>query len=496
MNKFIKGKVMKFKNNKNIIVVDDDSSIRVVLSTALTRAGYNVKSSGTATGMMRLVESNFADVLITDVGLPDGDALDILPKLQKIVPNLKIIVMSARTTLLTAMRSEKKGAFDYLPKPFDLDELLRLVSRTFLLEPINHNNQSDNFDNQDNKTVYDAGPIIGKSSIMQNIYKTISRLVSNNLSVLITGDSGTGKNLIAKAIHDLSAKNNNPFIKLNMDFFNKKVSFLDITNFYTQNNHNHNYDASSLLNFDDCTLFINEISDFSSLQQINLLNFLENNFEIQLNNNLFLNNNRVISTSRKNILDMVNKGLFREDLFYRLNVVNIKLPPLKDRLEDINDLSLFFLNNYSSDKRNKKNISFKGILLLREHLWPGNIREFKNVIHRLCLLSSNDDISVNLISNILNEARDINDIEQDNQDIDFLLNKYIKNYFKGLDKNLDITNLYNEIISKIEKPLIESTLNLYRGNQIKASYCLGLNRNTLRKKINLHGINIIKIIKL
>ena len=189
---------------------------------------------------------------------------------------------------------------------------------------------------------------------------------------------------------------------------------------------------------------------------------------------------------------MVNKGLFREDLFYRLNVVNIKLPPLKDRLEDINDLSLFFLNNYSSDKKNKKNISFKGILLLREHLWPGNIREFKNVIHRLCLLSSNDDISVNLISNILNEARDINDIEQDNQDIDFLLNKYIKNYFKGLDKNLDITNLYNEIISKIEKPLIESTLNLYRGNQIKASYCLGLNRNTLRKKINLHGINIIK----
>ena len=485
---------MKFKNNKNIIVVDDDSSIRVVLSSALTRAGYNVKSSGTATGMMRLVESNFADVLITDVGLPDGDALDILPKLQKMVPNLKIIVMSARTTLLTAMRAEKKGAYDYLPKPFDLEELLRLVSRTFLLDPINKNNNSSNFNNQDNKSIYDAGPVIGKSSIMQDIYKKMSRLITNNLSVLITGDTGTGKNIIARAIHDLSTKYNNPFIKLNMDFFNKEVTFLDITNFYTQNNNNQN--TNSLENFDDCTILINEISDFSLVQQINLLNFLEINFELQSNEKKFLKNNRIISTTRKNIIDMVNKGLFREDLFYRLNVVHIKLPTLKDRSEDISDLSLFFLNNYFFDKKIKKSISIQGLSLFRQYPWPGNIREFKNVINRLCILSSNDEISVNLISDVLNEVRDTNDFNEDNQNIDTLLYKGIKNYFKTLDKNMDIKNLYDEIISKIEKPLIELTLNLYRGNQIKASNCLGLNRNTLRKKINLHGINIIKKIKL
>ena len=485
---------MKFKNNKNIIVVDDDSSIRVVLSSALTRAGYNVKSSGTATGMMRLVESNFADVLITDVGLPDGDALDILPKLQKMVPNLKIIVMSARTTLLTAMRAEKKGAYDYLPKPFDLDELLRLVSRTFLLDPSNKNNKSVNFNNQDNKSIYDSGPIIGKSSVMQDIYKKMSRLITNNLSVLITGDTGTGKNIIARAIHDLSTKYNNPFIKLNMDFFNKEVTFLDITNFYTQNNNNQN--TNSLENFDDCTILINEISDFSLVQQINLLNFLEINFELQSNEKKFLKNNRIISTTRKNIIDMVNKGLFREDLFYRLNVVHIKLPTLKDRSEDINDLSLFFLNNYFFDKKIKKSISIQGLSLFRQYPWPGNIREFKNVINRLCILSSNDEISANLISDVLSEVKDTNDFDEDNQNIDTLLYKGIKNYFKTLDKNMDIKNLYDEIISKIEKPLIESTLNLYRGNQIKASNCLGLNRNTLRKKINLHGINIIKKIKL
>ena len=494
MKKFIKANVMKFKNNKNIIVVDDDSSIRVVLSSALTRAGYNVKSSGTATGMMRLVESNFADVLITDVGLPDGDALDILPKLQKMVPNLKIIVMSARTTLLTAMRAEKKGAYDYLPKPFDLEELLRLVSRTFLLDPVNKNYNSVNFNNQDNKNIYDAGPVIGKSSIMQDIYKKMSRLITNNLCVLITGDTGTGKHTIARAIHDLSSKYNNPFIKLNMDFFNKEVKFLDITNFYTQDNINQN--TNSLENFDDCTILINEISDFSLVQQFNLLNFLEINFELQSNEKKFFKNNRIISSTRKNIIDMVNKGLFREDLFYRLNVVHIKLPTLKERPEDINDLSLFFLNNYFFDKKIKKSISIQGLSLFRQYPWPGNIREFKNVINRLCILSSNDEISANLISHVLNEVRNTNDFDENNQNIDTLFYKGIKNYFKTLDKNMDIKNLYDEIISKIEKPLIESTLNLYRGNQIKASNCLGLNRNTLRKKINLHGINIIKKIKL
>ena len=195
---------MENKRVKNVIVVDDDRTIRVVISTALSRAGYNVKSSGTAAGMWRLIESDFADVLITDVGLPDGDALDILPKLQKKMPRLKIIVMSARTTLLTAVRAEKKGAFDYLPKPFDLDELLNLVSNTFFSNEAKALNTEGVINIP--KTIYDAGPIIGKSIVMQEIYKLISRLVDSDLTVLISGESGTGKQLIAKSIHDLSKK--------------------------------------------------------------------------------------------------------------------------------------------------------------------------------------------------------------------------------------------------------------------------------------------------
>ena len=208
---------MENKRVKNIIVVDDDRTIRVVISTALSRAGYNVKSSGTAAGMWRLVESDFADVLITDVGLPDGDALDILPKLQQKMPRLKIIVMSARTTLLTAVRAEKKGAFDYLPKPFDLDELLNLVSNTFFSNETKTLNTDDVYNIP--KTIYDAGPIIGKSFVMQEIYKLISRLVDSDLTVLISGESGTGKQLIAKSIHDLSSKTDKFFIDYETPYY-------------------------------------------------------------------------------------------------------------------------------------------------------------------------------------------------------------------------------------------------------------------------------------
>ena len=480
---------MEVKKNKNVIIVDDDSSIRIVISTALSRAGYNVRSSGTAAGMWRLVESDFADVLITDVGLPDGDALDIIPKLQKMMPKLKIIVMSARTTLLTAVRAEKKGAFDYLPKPFDLEELLNLVSKTFVLNSFDQQDILNNKFDEKPKSIYELGPIIGKSSVMQDIYKKMSRLVSTNSSVLISGESGTGKKLIAKGIHDLSNKHNKAFIKLNMDFFNNNSFFLDRNNLNLNNNYN--YNIKNINDFNDCTILINEDCESSIEQQNNFLIFLENDF-VQLSNNILdFKKPRIITCTRKNIVDLVNKGLFREDLYYRLNVVPIKLPTLKDRFEDILDLSMFFLRNNINSNGIKKSISYDGMILLKKYVWPGNIRELKNVIERLCLLSSSNEISTTLISEILSEERyDLYDNED--QNIDAFLKKYTNKYFKNFDESLDINNLYDSFVSKIEKPLIESTLQLFRGNQIKASKCLGLNRNTLRKKIKLHKINIIK----
>ena len=282
---------MEAKKIKNIIVVDDDRSIRVVISTALTRAGYNVKSSGTAAGMWRIVESNFADVIITDVGLPDGDALDILPKLQKNNPKLKIIVMSARTTLLTAVRAEKKGAFEYLPKPFDLDELLNLVSSTFSQPKLNKNEMISDIP----KNIYDSGPVVGKSTAMQEIYKIISRIVNTNFSVLISGESGTGKRLIAKSIHDLSSNTNKFFIELDSKFFDN-YSFNDLIprlNSYTSININDVNDLSG------SSIYVKDIGELSEIQQKNFLNFIENGLSQLFPENSSLKKSRIFVSTKK-----------------------------------------------------------------------------------------------------------------------------------------------------------------------------------------------------
>ena len=478
---------MQSKNLKNIIVVDDDRSIRVVISTALTRAGYNVKSSGTAAGMRRLVESDFADILITDVGLPDGDALDVLPKLQHMKPNLKIIVMSARTTLLTAVRAKKKGAFEYLPKPFDLDELLNLVSNTF--------SEHNNIELKDQitlpKNIYDSGPVVGKSMAMQEIYKLISRLVNTNLNLLILGESGTGKKLIAKSIHDLSSINHKLFLNLNMDTFDD----YSLDNLLQNIQKYHNKDTQSFACLNGCSIVIRDVSESSLQQQKNLLDFIEEDFSPYLQKTNDFIKPRIIALTKKNIFNEVEKGLFREDLFYRLNVVPIKIPPLKDRFEDISDLTIFFLNKYSSDKNIHKFITHEGMNLLKEHSWPGNIRELKNVIERICLLSSSEEIQTSLIKEVISEDRLFID-ESDEDNLEIYFKKYLSKYFKNFDENLNIDNLHSSFISKIEKPLIESTLKLFRGNQIKASKCLGFNRNTLRTKINTYGIEVIKKRKL
>ena len=475
---------MEVKKIKNIIVVDDDRSIRVVISTALSRAGYNVKSSGTAAGMWRLVESDFADILIADVGLPDGDALDVLPKLQKMKPNLKIVVMSARTTLLTAVRAEKKGAFEYLPKPFDIDELLNLVSNTVLFQKSAINNFSVK---NSPETIYDSGPVIGKSMAMQEIYKTISRIVNTNLSVLISGESGTGKKLIAKSIHDLSLSNNKPFIHLNMQFFND-YKFEDLIKYLQKFNSNF---VSSYDDLNGCSFYIKNITESSSIQQNNLLNFLETDLTQLLQNNLEFKKPRIFSSTRNNIFNEVKKGLFREDLYYRLNVVPIKMPSLKDKFEDIPDLTSHFLKKYIHNKFINRAISHEGINLFKEYSWPGNVRELENVIERLCLLSSTETISNSLIQEVLSEDRSL--IEQKfEENLEIHFKNYLKRYFKDFDENLSLSNLHDNFISKIEKPLIETTLDLFRGNQIKTSKCLGFNRNTLRSKIKMYNIEVVK----
>ena len=478
---------------KKILVVDDDKSIRLVLSTALTRSGYLVKATATTAGFWGLLNSDKFDVMITDVGLPDGDTLDTLPKIQALNPKMKIIVISAKSTLITAVRAEKKGAFYYFPKPFDLDELIGLVNKVFENSDFLTEKkvvESEKFVSE-KPSLYDAGPIIGKSKIMQDTFKIIARLIKSNITVLINGEIGTGKKLLAKSIHDLTFSNKKKFIKF--DIKNFKIINQELSSYLNNKNDNFLY-INDLKNLDGGTIFIDQVCEGSLTEQHDLLNFIEN-FDLYIKqNSQELFQTRLIVTSRRNLIKLVDKGEFREDLYYKLNVMPIYLPPLRKRLEDIPNLINYFINIFNNKNTRKLFIDDLALNFLNSYHWPGNIQELKNLIERLSLSLSNNKITITDVQQHLKNSADIND-ENENDTFENIIDKRINKIISSIDNDSARMNIYDDFLKTVEKPLIENILDHTRGNQIKASSILGLNRNTLRKKISELGVTVRKVRK-
>ena len=479
---------------KKILVVDDDKSIRLVLSTALTRNGFLVKTSATAAGFWGLLNTDKFDVMVTDVGLPDGDTLDILPKIQSEYPKMKIIVISAKSTLITAVRAEKKGAFYYFPKPFDLDELIKLVNKVFesgdLLVEKKLIESENNFVSE-KPNLYDSGPVVGKSKIMQDTYKIIARLIKSNITVLINGEIGTGKKLLAKSIHDLTFSNQSKFIKLNIK--NIRVINEELSN-HTNNKNRDLLYINDIKNLDSGTIFIDQVCEASLAEQYELLNFIENFYFDRKKDHKDHIQTRIIVSAKKDLLKLVEKGDFREDLYYKLNVMPINLPSLRNRLEDISSLTDYFINIFNNKNKRKLSIEDAALIYLKSYNWPGNIQELKNLIERLSLSLSNDNITVSDIEEHLKSSFEINDDDQ-TISLEKLVEKRINNLISSINDDVTELNVYNDFIKTVEKPLIENILNYTRGNQIKASSILGLNRNTLRKKISELGVTVRKVRK-
>ncbi|GIR62593.1 MAG: nitrogen regulation protein NR(I) [Alphaproteobacteria bacterium] len=478
---------------KKILVVDDDKSIRLVLSTALTRSGFLVKTSATTAGYWSLLNADKFDVMITDVGLPDGDTLDSLPKIQSLNPKMKIIVISAKSTLITAVRAEKKGAFYYFPKPFDLDELIGLVNKIFESSDFLDENKLIESKNlaPEKPSLYDSGPIIGKSKIMQDTFKIIARLIKSNITVLINGEIGTGKKLLAKSIHDLTFSSKKKFIKLNIK--NLRIINEELSNYFNNKTQDTLY-INDLKNFDGGTIFIDQVCEASLIEQHELLNFIEN-FDLrkkQLSKES--SPTRIIVTSKKDLLKLVEKGDFREDLYYKLNVMPIFLPPLRKRLEDIPNLINHFINLFNNRNADKLSIDNLALNFLKSYHWPGNIQELKNLIERLSLSLTNDKITLSEVQSQLNNSFEINDNDE-NVTLENLIDKRISKFISSINDNVTKMNVYDDFIKTVEKPLIENILDYTRGNQIKASSILGLNRNTLRKKISELGVTVRKVRK-
>jgi len=469
-----------------ILVADDDNSIRVVLDQALSRAGYEVRTTSNAATLWNWVSSGEGDLVITDVVMPDENGLDLVPRILKIRPNLKIIVMSAQATIMTALKATERGAFEYLPKPFDINELISIVKRG--LEAGKQGISANPNDHEDEEM-----PLIGRSAAMQDIFRTIARLMQTDLSVIINGESGTGKELVARALHDFGRRRNKPYVAINMAaiprelieselFGHEKGAFTGATN-------------RSIGRFEQAqggTLFLDEIGDMPPEAQTRLLRVLQEGEYTTVGGRTAIKTNvRIIAATHRDLKQLIRQGQFREDLFFRLNVAPIRIPPLRERTEDVPELVRHFLALAESEGLPWKSITPRAMDALKRHSWPGNVRELENMIKRLVALCSEDEIDTPAIEAELAETHGSVTIAEDAGLAQFV-ERHLHDYFKAHGEELPPAGLYNRILHEIERPLIQLSLEASKGNQLRAADLLGLNRNTLRKKIKELSIPVIR----
>jgi two-component system nitrogen regulation response regulator GlnG len=472
-----------------VLLADDDAAIRMVLNQALTRAGYDVRPTGNLSTMWNWVSRGEGDLLITDVAMPDGNAFDIMPKVKKLRPDLPIVVMSAQNTFMTAIRANEVGAYEYLPKPFDIAEVLSVVSRALA------DAKKPSAGNRKSEEPGESMPLVGRSAAMQDIYRALARLMQTDLTVMITGESGTGKELVARALHDFGKRRNGPFVAINMAaiprdlieaelFGHEKGAFTGAT-------------ARSSGRFEQAeggTLFLDEIGDMPMDAQTRLLRVLQEGEYTMVGGRTPIKSNvRIVAATHRDLGQMIRQGLFREDLFYRLNVVPIRLPPLRERLDDIPDLVGHFLRGAQREGEPVKTISPDAIKLMQAYSWPGNVRELENLVRRLGALYADESISREIVQAELNIAdRQSVPTSTGPVDVSSAVETHVAQLLREHEPKLPPAGLYQRVIDKVEAPLIAMVLNACGGNQIKASELLGLNRNTLRKKIRAHAIEIVK----
>ncbi|MGB8274097.1 MAG: nitrogen regulation protein NR(I) [Alphaproteobacteria bacterium] len=476
-----------------ILVADDDRAIRTVLDQALGRQGYEVRSTGNAATLWRWVADGQGDLVITDVVMPDENGLDLIPRIRKIRPDLRVIVMSAQNTLLTAVKATERGAFEYLPKPFDLNELVGVVRRA--LTERRPTAEEDLSREEGDEQL----PLIGRSPAMQETYRVLARLMNTDLTVMISGESGTGKELVARALHDYGKRRNGPFVAVNMAaiprelieselFGHEKGAFTGATS----------RNSGRFEQAEGGTLFLDEIGDMPLEAQTRLLRVLQSGEYTTVGGRTPIRANvRIIAATHRDLRQLIDQGLFREDLFYRLNVVPIRLPPLRERTEDIPALVRHFLALASAEGLPAKRLDPAAIERLRAYRWPGNVRELENLVRRLAALYSQETIGVDAIEAELAEALPPvgANAATTPDSLSGAIERHLREYFGAHKSSLPPAGLYGRVLKELERPLIALTLEATRGNQIKAAQLLGVNRNTLRKKIRELDIQVIRGVK-
>ncbi|SEW08591.1 two-component system, NtrC family, nitrogen regulation response regulator GlnG [Cognatiyoonia koreensis] len=450
-----------------ILVADDDRTIRTVLTQALTRAGCKVHATSSLVTLMRWVDEGKGDLVISDVIMPDGNGLEQLPEIAAKRPGLPVIVISAQNTIMTAIQAAEADAYDYLPKPFDLPDLMKRAARALDVKrraPVA-------------RATGDADPsgdlpLVGRTPAMQGLYRLVARVMNTTMPVLITGESGTGKSLIARAIHDFSDRRNLPFVT---------VSAQDLEGMDGPN--------AVLARAKGGSILFDEIGDLDDLAQAKIVRMLDS---------LDSNAPRIMATSQGNLTDLMEAGAFRQDLFYRIGGVTVAVPSLRERVDDIPLLAEHFLTKAEREGAPARRLSDGAMQLIRTYSWPGNVRQLENAIKRLVFTATEDAVAQSEVEVVLGNQPEMEPLRRggEGDKLSASVAKHLQRYFDLHGGVLPPPGLYNRILREVEAPLIEISLDATGGNQAKCADLLGINRNTLRKKITDLDIRVTRRRKL
>lgn len=447
-----------------ILLAEDDSSLRFVLSQALGKEGYNVRATGNVATLSKWVREGEGDLVLSDVYMGEECVFDALPAMRAARPNLPVIVMSAQSTVSTALSAAGAGAYDYMPKPFDLDELMAAIKRALAGGPDAKSRAQASKAEKEERL-----PLIGRSAAMQNVYRLMARVAATDLTVLVEGESGAGKERVARALHDHSRRTAGPFITLSLAGLT--VAQLERELFGSDGAFNKARGG---------TVFVEDVDELPIEAQTRLAGLLH------VEEPAPRPDARLIAASQRSLSAMVRQGSFRRDLFYRLNVVSIRLPPLRERLDDLGDLARAFLVRARREGLPEKTLDASAVERLKRYDFPGNVRELENLLRRSVALSPGSVITAADIEHELAGAGATQTTSEEIPVIDSFahaLARRLDAEFAAAGSALPPTGLHERILNEVERPLIARALEATRGNQIRAAAVLGINRNTLRKKI-------------
>lgn len=450
-----------------VLVADDDRTIRTVLTQALTRAGCKVHATSSLTTLMRWVGEGKGDVVISDVVMPDGNGLEMLPKIAQDRPGLPVIVISAQNTIMTAIQAAEADAYDYLPKPFDLPDLMKRTARALELKQ-----RRPRGPEPEEAERPDELPLVGRTPVMQALYRLVARVMNTDLPVLISGESGTGKSLIARAIHDFSDRRTLPFVT---------VTAADLSDLEGP--------ARVLARVKGGTVLIDEIADIDDEIQARIVRMTEAPTD---------HVPRFMATSQSDLAAAMEAGRVRQDLYYRLSGATLHVPSLRERVDDIPLLAEHFLTRAERDGAPRRRLGHEAGELFRAYSWPGNVRQLENAIRRLVLTGRAEEITRAEVEAMLGNQPEMEPVLSggDTGKLSASVARHLRRYFDLHGNMLPPAGLYARILREVEQPLIEIALEATGGNQAKCADLLGINRNTLRKKITDLDIEVTRKRKL